>query len=689
VNIRLCFAFAFWACSSAAGAAAELSEDLYLADMPMVLTASRIEQSALDAPAPVTVIDRETIRASGLVEIHDLMRLVPGFQVADWARGGPVVANHGLSDVFSRRMLVLVDGFSLVDAAFGTIHWQDLPIHVEDIERIEVVRGPNQASFGANAYQGVVNIVTRRAGEDIGGEAVMAYGGRDYANLYANHSGQMEKLEWRASASSRQATTFRDLNRAGYEYGERVARQTLNAQFVYHRAGDTEWRGSLGLSRGRDEVGSTIDGAAYPNHESKNRNLFMQLGWHRYYASESEISLRYAHSGRSESEPYLYRYGPFSSPVDFAIDTQRDDLEYQQIHAFSDDLKGVWGAGLRREQMESARYFHGIGEIEGRQWQAFGNLDWRLAPAWRLHVGGMLEDHYNTDTLFSPRLALNYYVGPLQSVRVSAGRGYRAPSMLEAGAREAFVYKGAAAPPYLAPGDVVDLGNWADADLAPERLDFWEAGYIGRFPELRLEVDARVYEERHDDYINTVTCAVAPRLDPNLLACAFPSPPGYVPIQQGLGGSDDKAYSFTNAGKNRVRGAEASFDWRHPLLGRFLLAHAITQVDSWVNDANTRKDAARSAPLHATSLLWSKAFASGFTGAVGVYRVGEMKWMGGGDDQKGYTRLDLRLAKRLGDKDGTDEIALTVQNLNGSHVEFRDVATVERQAFVTLRLGWQ
>lgn len=666
-------------------AAAELSEDLFLGDLPTVLTASRIEQPAVDAPAPVTVVDRATILASGFTEVQDILRLVPGFLVADWPRGGAVVTNHGLGDPLPRRLLVLIDGFSMLDAAFGTLHWEDLPIHVEDIERVEVVRGPNQASYGAKAYQGVVNIITRRAGEDSGGGLVAAYGEHAFDNLYVHQGRRGERLDWRIGASTRQVTNFRDLAQDGYEFQERLRRRTLNAQLAFRPGRADELRAVLGYSDGEDRVGGTFDGDAYPDHERRNRNLYLQLGWHRDYGAGSELALRYSHQQRREREAYLFTYGPLASPVDYDVDTWRDDLEFQQVHAFGDALKGIWGLGLRRDQAESERYLNGLGRVESRQWQLFGNLDWRPAPAWLLHAGGMLEDYDDSDRLFSPRLALNYQIRPNQGVRVSAGRGYRAPSLLEETAREAFVYKGAGVPP-VSHGSLVDLGLWSDGSVRPERLGFFEIGYNGEFADRRLKVDARLFQEHHDDYINSTVCGVSPLVpgsaqDP----CPFPAPPGYLPVQQWLAGDDDKAYLFVNAGSNRVRGLDVTLDWQSAELGRFLFAYAITRIRSDIDDRNTRQDAAESAPLHAASLLWSRGFGHGIEAALGIYYVGAMKWMGGGDEQPAYTRVDLRLAKRFG---AGNEVALVARNLNGDHVEFRDSSHVERQAFVTLRLGW-
>ena len=120
-------------------------------EIPLVLTASRLAQSPLDAPAPVTIIDREMIAASGFTEIHDLLRLAPGFLVADIADSQPSVARHGLGDAYDRRIKVMIDGRTINSPLWGDTRWDSLPLRVDDIERIEVVRGPNGAAYGVNA----------------------------------------------------------------------------------------------------------------------------------------------------------------------------------------------------------------------------------------------------------------------------------------------------------------------------------------------------------------------------------------------------------------------------------------------------------------------------------------------------------------------------------------------------------
>lgn len=137
------------------------SEVDFFAPQPIVLSASRLAQPLSEAPAAVTVIDREMIEASGFIEIADLLRLVPGFQVGLSSWNSSIAATyHGQSDALPRRMEVLVDGRSVYISVLN-VDWHDLGVELADVDRIEVVRGPSSPVYGANAFIATVNIITR------------------------------------------------------------------------------------------------------------------------------------------------------------------------------------------------------------------------------------------------------------------------------------------------------------------------------------------------------------------------------------------------------------------------------------------------------------------------------------------------------------------------------------------------
>ena len=124
----------------------DVDEEDYIGDVPYVLTVSRLSQPVSDAPSAVTIIDKDMIRASGIVELPEIFRLVPGFYVgtnASLVHGtNHAVSYHGMVNAYAGTMQVLVDGRSAYSPLYGGVQWSELPISIVDIERIEVTRGP-------------------------------------------------------------------------------------------------------------------------------------------------------------------------------------------------------------------------------------------------------------------------------------------------------------------------------------------------------------------------------------------------------------------------------------------------------------------------------------------------------------------------------------------------------------------
>lgn len=685
------------------------TEASFLDDIPVVLSASRIGVSPLEAPAPVTVIDREMIQASGFTEIHDILRLVPGFLVVDTPETSPIVVNQGMGDPWSRRLQVLIDGSSVFDPLLGGVNWEDLPFRLDDIERIEVVRSPNPSSYGANAFQGVVNIITRApyAGPTSG--LVLRAGQHGIADGHAYIARGGADIDWRLSLSRRAADNFRvDEQADSAAYGERSRRDVVNAHVAWRPVADQEVRVQLGLTRGQDDY--TTDSSqrsAYPSVD------YFQASWRKQHTDGGELQARYYHYARDRD--YVYSVLPTnpalapypSLSIDQSTRVSRDDLEMQYTRPWSETLTTALGAGARVDRAESDGLLYGLGTVKGEQWQLFGTLDWQPRPDWSLHAGAMVEKHYNTGTLFSPRLAANYHLDANQALRLAIGKGYRAPTIFEATAREATA----------SPTGVADIAHWSYRDLDPESVTYVDLGYIAQIPALGLRVDARMYHNRYTDFIDEQSCIVDPesqnrpgtKLGPN---CPFSPPPGYdrplgyagtavrndaVPYGRTPRYGHYKAFYYFNSGDIDVTGADLTISWRNPVVGTLRLSHAYTHIKSSglgidvtmdPNAISKDLDFVESAPKRSTSLLWWRPLPwGGLRASAAWYRVGWMNWPNGGTDQPAYDRYDFKLSKTFGGGGGNDELSLTAQNINAEHVEFRNYL-VERRVFLTLRLGW-
>lgn len=186
----------------------EFSEDwgweeplMFDEEIPAILTASRLKQPRNEVPASVTVITAEQIRLWGPRTLPELMRYVPGMFVghAD-DENNASVAYHTANPSIMRRLQVLIDGRSVYKAAIANVIWDDIPLAIEDIARIEVTRGPNAALYGANSFNGIINIVTKHPADSLGSTVSVRKGNKGIQDIYLSHGMELGSSSLRISA---------------------------------------------------------------------------------------------------------------------------------------------------------------------------------------------------------------------------------------------------------------------------------------------------------------------------------------------------------------------------------------------------------------------------------------------------------------------------------------------------------
>jgi iron complex outermembrane recepter protein len=148
-----------------------------------VTSAAKKEQNLLQTAAAVYVITAETIRRSGVTTLPDALRLAPGVEVAQTSSDAWAVSIRGFNALYSNKLLVLIDGRSVYSSIFSGVLWNEQDLMLEDIDRIEVIRGPGSALWGANAVNGVINIITKPAGETQGGLLSLGRGSYDRGSV--------------------------------------------------------------------------------------------------------------------------------------------------------------------------------------------------------------------------------------------------------------------------------------------------------------------------------------------------------------------------------------------------------------------------------------------------------------------------------------------------------------------------
>ena len=170
VSAALCGALAFAVTALATPAAHAANEPGDLASMSLedlmeleVTSVSKRSQRLFETPAAVTVLTGEDIRRSGATNVPDALRMVPGLHVASIDSSSWAITSRGFNGQFANKLLVMIDGRSAYTPLFSGTYWDAQDVMLEDVERIEVVRGPGASVWGANAVNGVINIITKQA----------------------------------------------------------------------------------------------------------------------------------------------------------------------------------------------------------------------------------------------------------------------------------------------------------------------------------------------------------------------------------------------------------------------------------------------------------------------------------------------------------------------------------------------
>jgi iron complex outermembrane recepter protein len=645
----------------------------YFDDFPVVLSASRLVQTVDEAPAAVTVIDREMIRASGARELVDLFRLVPGMVVAGHKAHEASVGFHGFTDPYFRQLQVLIDGVSVYSPAWGGAEWGELPLALEDVERIEVVRGPNAAAFGANSFLGVVNIITRDPAVEHGGQVVANVGENGIRDAHMRYAVNQGDLRYRMTAGQRAdegLDSRPDSRRTDF----------FNLRSHYRLDGNDELRLQAGYIGGAQESGSY---PVYPTHTDGPRTRHfdagsVQMRWTRAPSTDDEFWLQFSHAERSQRDitPYtLVLPSPFGSwdyPVDYSYDYRRTDIELQHTARIGDSARGVWGAQARDDGVRSRPYFGSDNWQASNLYRLFGNLEWRPLNGWIVAGGAMLEKNTITGTSLSPSVAINHEVSPGHTLRVRMANARRTPTLYEERMDWRYELPDGLKAILMSMGSPLANLPLAQSGLARDKLDderirSREISYLGQFPDLHINAEFHLFEHR----LNNLMA---------LYRYSYPSVLGIV-----SGGRYQAAYGVANLNSARVTGGSAAVRWQLRPGSQLYWAGSRTFIHADGPGAETIE---ASGPRHTVSLLVSQDLPGNWQASCGYYRVGSMKPMSGGDLLPPAERVDLRLAKRFQIGDSRAEVALIVRHASGDVAVFETTDIDKRTSWLNMRIEY-
>jgi iron complex outermembrane receptor protein len=627
----------------AAQGPAGLSEHDFLAEMPIVLSVSRLPQRLDETPGAVTLVDRDMIRRSGARDVADLLRLVPGFQSSmAFESLAPQASYHGGFDAFSSRMQVLVDGRSVYSPFFiGSIEAGLQTVALEDIDRIEVLRGSNSAAYGARAFLGVINIVTRDSADTIGAQARLGAGSSGIRDGGA-------RIGWGTGGSTFRLSADRraDDGLLGSNGNVQVERVNFRADLRPSASDEIQMRaGSLAINAGKGLPANVDD----MPRDSRYGTGYLQLDWRRAQDPDHDLALSYSHAEESYQDKFPYSLVPLgingSIDIDATGRTSNDNLSLQQSWRQSSNLRLVWGGEWRREQVTSKALYNTDAALGTQFTRLFGNAEWRPAVDIVLNAGAMAENSSVNGASLAPRLMLNWHLADGQTLRVGGSRAYRPPSVFEKSADLRYFWN----------GQLLQVSILSSGKVKPESVVSTELGYLGLFPSIGLQLDLRVFHERIGDFIRQ------------------------------LRASGPKDYA--NIDNFRIQGLEYEMKWQPWAGAQLRLTQAFINSSIGATLTQDESGLVLAAPKLASTLAYFQKLPGGLQFSLMHQDSSTMTPQGAGyADQTAMIRTDLRLALPLRLDRRRAEMALVVQNLGAPYLDYAPAYAFQRRAFLTLQI---
>jgi iron complex outermembrane receptor protein len=622
-----------------------------------VTSVSKKDQKMSQVAAAIFVITREDIRRSGATNIPDLLRMVPGLDVAQISASTWAISARGFNSEFANKLLVLLDGRAVYTPLFGGVYWDTQDVPLEDIERIEVIRGPGGTVWGANAVNGVINVITKRAVDTQGGLVTGAGGTQARGLGTVQYGGKVtEDTGYRIFAKYLNNDHSPDLNGQNAKDDWYLLHGGFRVDTKLSKKDTLTTQGDIYTG----EKGATIVHATFSPPDNINVERLAAL-------SGGNVLSRWNHSFSNRCDTtfqfYFDRYrrnGPESNEIRDTVDF---DFQNHIVLGTRQDL--IWGAGYRRTSDQT------VGTIDqafvpasyaGNLFNVFVQDQITVKPdGVALYLGSKFESNYFTGFDIEPSARLAWTPSNLRTFWVAISRASRTPSR-----RDTQLNAVLAALP--GPAEVLLLGN---PSRKSEHVVAYEMGYRAQ-PRDRISIDITIFL---NDYHGLETReSLPPFFDPN-------AAPRLLVHPASLG---NKMYGTTE-------GVEASVKWK--VMNRwtlspgysFLQMHLHTEPTSL--DVVSVADAQGSNPRHQAQLRSHFEMSRGFAWDANGYFVGRLP----AQFVASYTRLDTQLTWRLAER---VELSVVGQNLlTDHHVEFNDQlqsinsSQVKRSAFA--KITWQ
>ncbi len=634
-----------------------MSEEYFFGDLPIVFSATRLAQPVSETPVSMTIIDKQMIEASGALEIADLMRLVPGMQVSNYGGDEYFVTYHGRADLYSRSLQVLVDGRSIYDPVIGGVSWSGLPLALEDINRIEVIRGSNAASYGSNSFSGVINIITEHPSEQYGTLVKTTLSDKHTRQILARNAGKIGDLDYRLTLNYDEKEGLKT------RYDDATNKwMSFRGDYQFDSSNKLEFQ--TGYSRGTQQAGLATSDWNIPR-DTDSTSSFQQIKWTHTTDKDNEYSLHFFHNYKELDDTYTfpYTYGPFNLNLitGFSYESDRYELEFQHLLKPAPDLRLVWGAGLRHDSTVSPDTLDQESAAIRNQVHAFVNAEWKPTEKLTVNLGAMLEKYEGFSVMFSPRVALNYALKENHIFRISHSTAYRMPNIWEEQVDLKVRNTLGGAP--------IDQLHQTVGVPKPEEINSIELGYMAIFKDIPLTMDVKLFKEQISPTINYAW--------DNTQNC------GSCLINNGAG-------NFNNDGRIEINGLELQLDLKATANTNIHAVYSHLHASGWQIDnydssgqPNNYIDVSEIVPKETFGILASHRFDNGIQVSSGFYHTGRTTWLDPGDETDSYNKWDFRVGKTFTFPDATIDVAAILHNVSDDdYQEYYDINQAQREFYL-------
>jgi iron complex outermembrane receptor protein len=438
---------------------------------PVVITPVRREQRLNEAPSTTTIITAEDICRSGATNIPDLLRMVPGLDIFRISVSDVNVTARGLNSRLAHRMQVYIDGRSVYEDFLNLVFWHELPISLQEIERIEVVKSPISALYGANAFSGVIHIITKSPKALEGTQITETAGnaGTYISNII--HAGVRDAFSYKFSVEYDRTNQFPNtaIGRVDNDKGREDYRGNLFAEYKFGE------RSRLSFAAGMDAFDRDLDPGLIPPPAPPTRvyanggNGFVKLN---YSLADFKFQFAWDHLDMD------LRSKIFPKEVPVIANTFKLDAH----HSMSLGTKNILTPGFSyRHHIFDSSFL--IGEKQNQDlFSVYLQNEYNPFKDITFTMGLRVDTHPHAGVTVSPRGGIVYSPWENHTFRASISRAFRSPSVLE-NFVDFDVLTG-----FPPPADVVTIrGN---KNLDPEEITSYELGYqVLLFRRLKARVD--------------------------------------------------------------------------------------------------------------------------------------------------------------------------------------------------------